>query len=408
MIYLDHNATSPVRPQVVEGMLPFFSERAGNPSSVHGAGRAARQGVDEARRRVAALLNVHDSQVIFTSGGTEANNMALFGTAAQHGFRGHVITSTVEHPSVLKACEQLQNRGMDVTWVGVDSQGCVPPDHVLSAIRPDTVLVSIMHANNETGVIQPLAEIAQCCRAASVRLHSDAIQSVGRVPVCLERLPIDMMALSAHKFGGPKGVGALVIDKRVALEPLLVGGGQERGRRSGTENLTGIVGCGLAATLAQSTLAEEGLRLRHLQRHLEEVLSAIIPDCTFFGQQAKERLPNTTALSVRGVEGETVVMNLDLDGFAVSSGSACASGRHQPSHVLTAMGCSSEVALSMVRVSLGWNTTREDVDRFVRAFARVVKRLQRMASPIAGMPLAETPVAETSVAETPMAETVDG
>lgn len=385
MIYLDHNATSPVRPQVIEKLLPYFSERAGNPSSVHGAGRAARQGLDEARRHVATLVNVHESQVVFTSGGTEANNAVLYSSAAQHSFHGHLVTSTVEHASVLYTCKRLQEHGMDLTQVAVDRHGCVRPEDVLAAIREDTVLVSIIHANNETGVIQPVAEIGHACRKRAVPLHSDTVQSIGKIPVDFEKLGVDFLSLSAHKFGGPKGVGALVVDKHRPLNPLLSGGGQERGRRSGTENLPGIVGCGMAATLVQTAQEGENLRLKALQLYLEESIQSALPDCVIFGQHAKERLPNTTALGICGIDGETVVMSMDLDGFALSSGSACASGRTQPSHVPTAMGYPANLALSMIRVSLGWNTTQEEVERFVRTFTRTIKRLQRLASPIADL-----------------------
>ena len=385
MIYLDHNATSPLRPQVLEGMLPYFTERAGNPSSVHGAGRTARQGVDEARRRVAALLDVHDSQVMFTSGGTEANNTVVWGCAARGGFRGHIITSTVEHPSILRALERVQSYGIEVTKIGVDSQGVIQPDSVLSAIRSDTQLVSILHANNETGVVQPIAEIGKGCRKAGIPLHTDAVQSVGKIPVRFEPLAVDFLTLSAHKWGGPPGIGAMIIDKRASVFPLLVGGGQERGRRSGTENVPAIVGFGWAAEMVQSSLAEENKRLCALHRYLENTIKREIPTCTILGQQAENRLPNTTALAIRGTDGETLVMNLDLDGFSVSSGSACSSGRTQPSHVPMAMGNSAELAKSMIRVSLGWNTTQEDVERFVAVFVRIIQRLQNLASPIAEM-----------------------
>ena len=385
MTYLDHNATSPLRPQVLEGMLPYFTERAGNPSSVHGAGRTARQGVDEARRRVAALLNVHDSQVMFTSGGTEANNTVIWGSAARGGFRGHIITSTVEHPSILRALERVQNYGVEVTKIGVDSQGVLQPDAVLSAIRPDTQLVSILHANNETGVVQPLAEIGKGCREAGIPLHTDAVQSVGKIPVRFETLAVDFLTLSAHKWGGPQGIGALIVGKRASVIPLLVGGGQERGRRSGTENVPAIVGFGWAAEMVHSSLVEEGKRLCKLRNYLEETIKREIPNCTIFGQQAENRLPNTTALAIQNMEGETLVMNLDLDGFSVSSGSACSSGRTQPSHVPMAMGHSAELAKSIIRVSLGWNTTQEDVERFVAVFLRIIQRLRNLASPIAEM-----------------------
>lgn len=385
MIYLDHNATSPMPPQVLAGMLPFFAERVGNPSSVHGAGRQARQGLDEARRRLATLLAVHESQILFTSGGTEANNTALFGLAARCGFRGHLITSTVEHPSILQGCGRLEQMGMGVTRVVVDATGTVHPEAVRAALREDTVLVSIMHANNETGVIQPVGEIARLCREAApgVALHSDAVQSVGRIPVHCGALQLSMLSLSAHKFGGPKGVGALVVDKSLALEPLLVGGGQERGRRAGTENVPGIVGMGLAMEWACGRMEEEQRRLQGLRDHLEREIQAQLPECLVFGQQAAARIPNTVALGMPGIHGETVVMTLDLEGFAVSSGSACGSGRAQPSHVPLAMGAAPELAASMVRVALGWNSTEGDVERFVRAFVQVIKRLRRFAVPAA-------------------------
>ena len=379
MIYLDHNATTPARPQVIEGLVPFFAERAGNPSSVHSAGRAARQGLDEARRRVAAVLDVHERQVIFTSGGTEANNTVIFGCAAQHGFRGHLIVSAIEHPSILLVCERLQRYDMEITQVAVDRHGCLSAEEVLSAIRKDTRLVSVMHANNESGVIQPVAEIARECRLLAVPMHSDAVQSMGKIPLSFEELGVDFLSLSAHKFGGPKGVGALIVEKSAQYNALLMGGGQESGRRSGTENLPGIVGFGIAAQLAQVTLAAEYQRLRSLQHYLEETIKIAIPECVIFGQGAANRLPNTTALGVHGMDGETVVMNLDLEGFSLSSGSACGSGRHKPSHVLIAMGCAADLALSMVRVSLGWNTTQEEVERFVVGFTRVIKRLQHLS-----------------------------
>ena len=378
MIYLDHNATSPMPAQVLDGMVPFFAEHAGNPSSVHTVGRAARQGLDEARRRVAALLDVHYSQVIFTSGGTEANNTALLGIAEQHGFRGHMLVSAIEHPSILKVCERLQMRGMAVTQVAVDPQGRVDAEAVAASLREDTRLVSVMHANNETGVIQPLAEIGRVCRQAGVPLHSDAVQSAGKIAFDFASLEVDFLSLSAHKFGGPKGVGALIVDKHATFAPLLLGGGQERGLRSGTENIPGIVGFGLAAALAQSQQADVFVRLQALQQRLETGIQAAVPECVIFSQ-GSERLPNTTAVAVPGLDAETVVMSLDLDGFAISSGSACGSGRQKPSYVIHAMGYPDELAISMLRVSLGWQNSEQDVQRFVVGFKRVIKRLQSMA-----------------------------
>lgn len=378
MIYLDHNATSPARPQVIESMLPFFSEKIGNPASVHSAGRIARQGLDEARRGVAHFLDVHESQIIFTSGGTESNTMALFSEGIKSGFSGHIITSNIEHPSILQTCDALKKRGMTVTHVGVDKKGRLDPDTLFSAFKKETVLVSVMHANNEIGTIQPLSEIGAFCRQRGVVFHSDAVQSVGKIEVDFYGLNVDMLSISAHKLGGPKGIGALIVDKRYAVEPLMVGGGQERGRRSGTENLPGIIGFAKVCDTIQTTLLEESQRLKGLKHQLESQIQEALPDSVIFGQKS-ERLPNTSALAVPGTDGETVVMNLDLEGFAVSSGSACSSGRSQPSHVAAALGIEDGLALSMVRVTLGWNTTQEDIKRFVKTYIRVIKRLQSMA-----------------------------
>ncbi len=382
MIYLDHNATTSVHPQVVSALLPYLTEKIGNPASIHGAGRDVRRGLDEARRQVAALFGVHDSQIIFTSGGTEANHLALLGIAAKTDFRGHVLTSAVEHPSVLNVCEVLEKRGMAISRLPVDGAGRLGTDAVRSALREDTVVVSIMHANNETGVLQPIAKIGAICRQAGVPFHSDTVQSVGKLPVEFDRLSTDMLSVSAHKFGGPKGVGALILDKRLSLEPLQVGGGQERGRRSGTENLSGIVGFGTAAALASQSMAETTTHLTSLQSELEERLQTQLPGCVIFGHEA-QRLPNTCALGFPGMDGETLVMSLDLAGIAVSSGSACSSGRTTPSHVLKAMGVKPELAQSLVRVSMGWHTTHEEITRFVSVYVRIIKQLQSMAGPLA-------------------------
>ncbi len=382
MIYLDHNATTAIRPRVVTAVLPYLTEKFGNPASVHGAGREVRRGLDEARRQVAALFGVHDSQIIFTSGGTEANHLALLGLAARNGFRGHVVTSAIEHPSVGRVVDTLEKRGMAATRLPVDDQGRLTAEKVAAALRDDTVVVSIMHANNETGVVLPVADIGAICRRAGVPFHTDTVQSVGKLPVEPARLNADMISVSAHKFGGPKGVGALVVDKRLALDPLLVGGGQERGRRSGTENLSGIIGFGTAAEVAGQSRTEMDQHLTALRVELEERLSAELPDCVIFSRDA-ERLPNTTALGHPGMAGETLVMSLDLAGFAVSSGSACSSGRTTPSHVLDAMGVNPELARSLIRVSLGWNTSREEVVRFAAVYVRTIKRLRSMAGPMA-------------------------
>ncbi|MBF0453580.1 MAG: cysteine desulfurase [Magnetococcales bacterium] len=381
MIYLDHNATSPVRGEVVPLITPYFTEFIGNPSSVHGSGRAARKGLDEARRKLAQLVDVHESQIIFTSGGTEANNLALMGVALQANFNGHLITSAIEHPSILAMCDLLEQRGVAVTRIGVDSQGVVDLNALEEAMTPETFLVSVMHANNETGVIQPIQQIAQRCRQAQVIFHSDTVQSVGKLPVTLEGVGADMISLSAHKFGGPKGVGALVINNRLALSSMLLGGGQERNRRAGTENLPGIVGFGAACQLVGSNQRKEYERLLGLRNQLEADLSNLLPELIVFGNET-ERLPNTTLVGVAGLDGETLVMNMDLAGFAISAGSACGSGRTQASPVLAAMGYDGAVGQSAVRISLGWSSQREDINRFAPVFARTVKRLQQMSAPL--------------------------
>lgn len=381
MIYLDHNATSPTRPEVAEAVFSCYSQVLGNPSSVHGAGRLARKKLDEARRQVAALVGVHDSQVIFTSGGTEANHLALMGTAARFSFRGRLIVSAVEHPSVLRAGEVLAGRGVDVVQIGVDEQGLVDLEALAEALTPDTFLVSIMHANNETGVVQPVDRISALCRKRGVLFHSDTVQGVAKWPVTLEGVGADMISLSAHKLAGPKGAGALIVDHRLALVPQIVGGGQERGRRAGTENLPGIVGFGIAAELAADSLEANRKRLEDLRHDMEGNLSAHLPNLVIFGRSAP-RLANTSSVGLAGLDGETLVMAMDLAGFAISAGSACGSGRTQASHVLSAMGYEGALGQSAVRISLGWNSQPDEIDRFVAAFVGTVERLQRMSMPL--------------------------
>ncbi|MBF0379454.1 MAG: cysteine desulfurase [Magnetococcales bacterium] len=381
MIYLDHNATSPVREEVVEQIIPYFREFSGNPSSVHNPGRAAQKGLDDARRKVAGLVDVHASQVIFTSGGTEANNLALMGVASKFDFKGRIITSTIEHPSVLQMCDLLESRGMQIVKIGVDEQGVVDLDSLEAAITPDTCLISIMHANNETGVVQPVADIANICRHRDVLFHSDTVQSVAKLPVTLANIGADMISLSAHKFGGPKGVGALIINNRLKFPGILLGGSQERGRRAGTENLPGIVGFGAAADLLIDGQKDYADFLFGLRNQLEEKLSNLVPELVIFGNNS-ERLANTTAVGIAGLDGETLVMHMDMAGFAISAGSACGSGRTKASHVLTAMGYDGAIGQSAVRISLGWDTKAADIDKFVMVFSRTVKQLQQMSAPL--------------------------
>ncbi|WP_130471391.1 cysteine desulfurase family protein [Candidatus Magnetaquicoccus inordinatus] len=374
MIYLDHNASSPLRPEVLQGMIPYFGERYGNPSSVHAAGRACRQGVDEARRRLAEQLAVHESQIIFTSGGTEANNLALYGQAARHLFQGHILLSAVEHPSVLQCAERLRRHGIELGRIPVDSAGVVQLDELQAQLRSNTILVAVMQANNETGVVQPVEAIARICRLRGIPLLCDAVQSFAKMEIPFNDWQLSLLSLSAHKFGGPKGIGALVVDKPLAVEPLLSGGGQERGRRSGTENVPGIVGFALAAALAGAERPQRVRQWQEWQKQCEQRLQEAIPEIQIAGQAA-ERLANTTALLIPGVHGETLVMSLDLEGIAISSGSACASGRSRPSSVLLEMGFDPELATSMVRISMGWNTTEEEMERFTESLIKGIKRL---------------------------------
>ncbi|MBF0311140.1 MAG: cysteine desulfurase [Magnetococcales bacterium] len=376
MVYFDHNATTPVREEVLAAMLPYWRERAGNPSSVHGMGRAARTGLDTARRQVAAAVEVHESQVIFTSGGTEANNLALMGVAASHGFRGHLLVGAVEHPSVLEMARSLERRGMELSLAGVGPGGRYDPEEVASCLRPDTRLVSLMLANNETGVLQPVAEVARLCRERDIPCHSDAVQAFGREALSLADPGVDLLSLSAHKIGGPKGVGALIVTPGLALEAMLLGGGQERGRRSGTENLAGIVGFGQACILAMREREAAAEKVRALRNHLEERLGALFPEMRLFGRE-EPRLPNTVCLSLPGIDGEMLVMALDMAGFCISSGSACSSGKTRVSHVLAAMGVEPALASGAIRLSLGSDNRQEEVEGFVEALHRIVQRLLR-------------------------------
>ncbi|MBF0340571.1 MAG: cysteine desulfurase [Magnetococcales bacterium] len=376
MIYLDHNATSPPRPGVAEAVLATMNRIEGNPSSVHGAGRAARQTLDEARRAVASLVGTHESRVIFTSGGTESNHLAILGVAEMAEFQGALVTSAVEHPSVLLPCAKAEQRGMKILRLPVDGQGVIRLEDLRVALDPSVRLVSIMAANNETGVLQPIREIGALCRQAGIPFHCDATQWAGKLPLAADAIPADLLTLSAHKLGGPKGCGALIVAAALQLAPQLNGGGQERGRRSGTENLPGIAGFGAVASLVVADIEAESARITSLREKLEEGLLKTIPDAFILGAAAP-RLPNTTALALPGVDGETLVMTLDLAGFAIGSGAACSSGKNTPSHVPLAMGLDQELIRSVTRISLGWDSTEHAVDRFIHTFHRSVDRLRK-------------------------------
>jgi len=377
--YFDHNATTPLDPRVLEAFLEALKTCPGNASSVHRLGQEARARLEEARGRLARLLGCRPDEVIFVSGGTEADNLAIFGAVRSiPRLDKHVITTQVEHPAVLNACRQLQAEGVQVTFLPVDGQGRVDPDAVRKAIRPQTVLISVMHANNETGVIQPVAEIARIAQEAGILFHSDGIQAVGKIAVNLEALGASYYAVSAHKFYGPKGVGVVVARNGAPLSPILFGGRQERARRPGTENVPGAVAMAVAAELAIESLEDEGRRLAVLRDRLEQAILERIPGTGVNGGGAR-RLPNTTNIYFDGINAEALLIALDLKGFAVSTGSACSSGKVEPSHVLLAMGLPADRARASIRFSLGRSNTEEEVDALVEALIPAVDQLRRLA-----------------------------
>jgi len=375
-LYLDYNAGTPLAPRVLAAMSECLSGMPGNPSSTHQFGRAARARLDRAREQVAALVGAHASQVIFTSGGTEANNLALHAVTAGRT-PGHLAVSAIEHPSVLEAARALQKSGWRLDLIEPDGNGRITVEALRRVLKPDTRLVSVMLANNETGVIQPIAELAACARAAGAVMHTDAVQAAGKVPVDFEATGAQLMTLSAHKLYGPKGAGALIVDKALELEPLLYGGGQERGLRAGTENIAAIVGFGVAAELAGEAREAEAVRQAELRDYLQAGLKSHAQITVF--AESTQRLPNTLQFAVAGLDGETLLMQLDKAGIAVSSGSACASGKSEPSHVLLAMGVDPELARGAVRVSLGRETTRQDIDTLLGAIAEKIEWLNKAA-----------------------------
>jgi len=378
VIYLDHNATTPLDERVLEAMLPWLAGAYGNPSSGHALGRAAHAALEQAREQVAALAGAHPSQVIFTSGGTEANNAALKGVAARLPV-SCLAVSAVEHASVQQPVAALVRSGWMATTIPVTDQGEVTAQAVSAALGDGTRLVSVMWANNETGVVNDIATIAAAVRAAGAVLHTDAVQALGKLPVDFAGSGAHLMSVSAHKLNGPKGVGALLVDKAVDVEPLLHGGGQEKGRRGGTENLAGIVGFGRAAELAQAELAARSSRMSALRQRLEQGLATQVPQAVVFAAQV-ERLPNTVFLALPGIDGETLLLELDRLGLALSSGAACGSGYSEPSHVLQAMGVTADIARCAVRVSLGVGNTEDEVDTLIAALRTQAARLQAMAA----------------------------
>jgi cysteine desulfurase len=373
-VYLDHNASTPVHPEVVAAMLPYFGERFGNPSSVHGFGREAREGLETAREQVAHFLRVGKEEIVFTSGGTESDNMAIKGVAMARG-RGHIITSKIEHHAVLRAVQSLETAGFEATYLDVDGFGTVDPDAVRRAIRPDTIQISIMHANSEIGTIQPAREIGAIAREREIPFHVDGVQTFGKVPIDVDAFNIDLLSFSAHKIYGPKGVAGLYIRKGTKMVSVQHGGEHERRRRAGTENVAGIVGLGRAVEIRGRDMAEEARRVTGLRDRLWEGISRRVPEVRLNGHPT-ERLPGTCNICFRHVESESIVLGLDLKGIGVSAGSACTSGNVEPSYVLVAMGVPVEWAMGAVRHSLGHSTTAEDIDYVVESTAPLVAKLR--------------------------------
>ena len=377
IVYLDHAATTPIDPRVYEAMQPYLSGVYGNPSSLHTFGQLARRGIDRAREKTAALIGALPEEIFFTSGGTESDNWAIRGLAEAGRTAGkgaHIVTSSIEHHAVLESCRAMEHRGFSVTYLPVDAAGRIDPADVAAALRQDTVLVSIMTANNEVGSIQPLAEIGTLLRARGIPFHTDAVQAVGHIPLDVNVLGVDALSLSAHKFYGAKGVGALYVRRGTAIAPLLYGGAQERDMRAGTENMAGIVACGRAAEIACAEQTAEEERLRAYTELLRERIGRI-RSISFHGDR-DNRLASVLNFGIAGIAQDTLLIRLDLAGFAVSAGSACSAGAAQVSHVLCAMGCSEDVARTCIRVSLGRHTTREDVLSFAETLAAIAEELQ--------------------------------
>ncbi len=383
VVYMDHAATTPVRPEVVEAMLPYFSERYGNPSSLYALAREAKGAVEEARGQVASAIGAEPEEIFFTSGGTESDNWAIKGVAAGLRKRGdHIITSSIEHSAVIHPCRELEKEGFRVTYLPVDEFGRVDPGVVEDAITDATILISVMAANNEIGTIQPVAEIGRIAHDRGVLFHTDAVQAIGAFPVDVDAIGADLLALTAHKFGGPKGAGALYVRKRTRIATLMEGGAQERGRRAGTENVPGIVGLGRAIELAVAEMPRNATRIAGMRdRMIREILDAI-PDTRLNGHPT-ERLPNNVNVAFRYVEGESILLLLDSLGIAASSGSACTSASLEPSHVLLAIGLPHEIAHGSLRLTLGQDTTEDDVDHVLSVLPGVIKRLREM-SPLGG------------------------
>lgn len=378
---MDHSATTPVAAEVLEAMIPFFSDKFGNASSLHAFGREAKEALEESRQRLARLLNADPEEIVFTSGGTESDNLALRGIAYKNRNSGrHIITSCIEHPAILETCRSLEQEGFSVTYLPVNHEGLVELSELEGAIRPDTILISIMHANNEIGTIQPLEEVGRLAADRDIYLHTDAVQTAGKIDVDVDALGVDLLSLSAHKLYGPKGVGALFIRRGTKMQSLATGGGHERNLRSGTENVAGIVGLARAADLAREEMAEEGQRLVQLRDRLADLVLGRVKDAWVNGSMEK-RLPGSLNFGFSYVEGESLLLYLDSKGIAVSTGSACSSHKLEPSHVLLALGLKPEECHGSLRITMGRSNNQEQVDYVADCIAEAVERF-RMMSPL--------------------------
>jgi cysteine desulfurase len=383
-IYLDHAATTPTRPEALNAMLPYFADSFGNPSSIYSQGQEAKGAVEEARTKVAELIGARSEEIVFTSGGTEADNLALKGLAYASEHKGnHIITTSIEHHAVLEACKFLEKRGLEITYLPVDKHGLVDPDDVKKAITDKTILISVMHANNEVGTIEPVEEIGKIAQEAGVHFHSDAVQTVAHIPVNVDELEVDLLAISGHKLYGPKGVGALYVRKGTKLVSLIHGGEQERRRRAGTENVPAIVGLGKAVELAGQEMGREVERLTNLRDKLIRGLVGKIDSVHLNGHPTR-RLPNNVNISIDFVEGESILLNLDLEGICASTGSACSSASLEPSHVLLALGLSPEQAHGSLRFTLGRDNTQADVERVLEVLPGIVAKLRAMSPLLKG------------------------
>ena len=379
---MDHSATTPVAPEVLEAMLPYFSEKFGNASSLHSFGLEAKEALEDSREKVAALLGAQPEEIIFTSGGTESNNLALKGIgyrSKEKGKGNHIITSSIEHPAILETCRKLETQGFEVTYLPVTKDGLVDAETVESAIQKETVLISVMHANNEIGTIQPLKEIGKIAAEKDVFFHTDAVQTAGKIPIDVNDMDLDLLSISAHKLYGPKGVGALYVRKGTRLDSIVHGGGHERGLRSGTENVAGIVGLARAADLANQAMASEAKRLTDLRDKLAKMVLDSVKDAWINGTLIN-RLPGNLNFGFRYVEGESLLLFLDSKGIAVSTGSACSSKRLEPSHVLLSLGLKAEECHGSLRITMGRSNTEEDVDYVARSINEAVERFRNISA----------------------------